>query len=100
MRLLNRCENVVLLQAARDNRVEAVGAHITYFFRRNEVNKLNKLDMNGYAPIHYAAKFNRFDIMTKLVGRGEDIVDDDDEDDSRSGERSCSVASSYYIKLI
>ena len=52
---------------------------------RNEIGKLNELDKNGFAPIHYAAKFNRYDIMTKLVGRGENVEEDNDEDDTRSG---------------
>ena len=63
----------------------AVDAHIKYYFRKGEVEKLNKHDKNGYAPIHYAAKFNRYDIMKKLVTTGEDIVEEGDEDDLRSG---------------
>ena len=75
----------MFVQAARDNRAETVDAHITHFFRRNEVHKINKLDANGFAPIHYAAKFNRYDIMKKLVAGGEDVIDASDEDDTRSG---------------
>lgn len=73
------------LQAARDNRIDVVDAHINHFLHRNEVGKLNNWDMNGFAPIHYAAKFNRYGIMKKLVGAGEDIYEDDDENNSRSG---------------
>ena len=73
-----------MLQAARDNRIDVVDAHINHF-RRNEVDKLNKWDAEGFAPIHYAAKFNRYDIMKKLVGAGEDICDEEDENDTRSG---------------
>lgn len=75
----------IFLQAARDNRVKVVEAHISHFFRRSEVYKVNKLDLNGFAPIHYAAKFNRYDIMKKLVAGGEDVLDASDEDDMRSG---------------
>jgi len=31
---------------------------------------LNALDSFGYAPLHYAAKFNRFKILKKLVEAG------------------------------
>ena len=62
-------------------------AHINFFVGKREFDKLNKWDSNGYAPIHYAAKFNRYDIMKKLVGAGEDVVDADDEYNSRSGNK-------------
>ena len=83
---------IFLLQAARDNRTGVVDAHINYFLRTNQVDKINKLDTNGFAPIHYATKFNRFDIMKKLVGRGEAIEDENDEDDSRIGRLEAPVA--------
>ena len=72
-------------QAARDNRVAAVDAHIQYFFRKSEVDRINKLDSEGFAPIHYAAKFNRYDIMRKLVDGGPNLFDEEDEDDSKIG---------------
>lgn len=62
-----------------------VDAHINYFLGNNHIDRLNKRDTNGYAPIHYAAKFNRYDIMKKLIGAGESVEDDDDEDNTRSG---------------
>ena len=63
----------------------AVDAHIQYFKKRNETDRLNKVDREGFAPIHYAAKFNRYDIILKLVGAGPDIYDEEDEDDSKIG---------------
>ena len=62
-----------------------VNQHINYFLGNNHIDRLNKLDTSGFAPIHYAAKFNRFDIMKRLVGAGESVDDEDDEDDLRSG---------------
>lgn len=73
------------MQAARDNRTDVVDAHINYFIGNSQIDQLNKRDTNGYAPIHYVAKFNRYDIMKKLIGAGESIQDDDDDDDTRSG---------------
>ena len=75
-----------LLQAARDNRTDVVDSHINYFLGKGQVDRLNKRDTNGYAPIHYAAKFNRYDTMKKLIGAGESVVEDD-EDDTRSGKK-------------
>lgn len=53
------------MQAVRDNRHDDVEQQLTsgYVLR----NVLNSIDSDGYAPIHYAAKFNRFKIMTLLV---------------------------------
>lgn len=76
-----------MLQAARDNRTNVVDAHINYFLGNSHIDRLNKRDTKGYAPIHYAAKFNRFDIMKKLIGAGESVEEDDDEDHTRSGRR-------------
>ena len=35
---------------------------------------LNRLDANGFAPVHYAAKFNHFEIMKMLI-EAEDAED-------------------------
>ena len=32
--------------------------------------QLNSKDKYGYAPLHYAAKFNRFKILVKLIEAG------------------------------
>lgn len=37
---------------------------------RDDLSKLNKRDDFGYAPIHYAAKFNHYNILVKLVDAG------------------------------
>ena len=34
----------------------------------------NRLDANGFAPVHYAAKFNHFEIMKMLI-EAEDAED-------------------------
>ena len=34
----------------------------------------NRLDANGFAPVHYAAKFNHFEIMKMLI-EAEDVKD-------------------------
>ena len=72
--------------------MNVVDAHIQYFLGRGQIEQLNKRDTNGYAPIHYAAKFNRYDIMKKLIGAGESSIEGD-EDDTRSGKKS-----KLYIK--
>lgn len=35
-----------------------------------DIPELNKKDSFGYAPIHYATKFNRFKVLVKLVEAG------------------------------
>jgi ankyrin repeat protein len=38
---------------------------------RNDLSKLNKRDDDfGYAPIHYAVKFNNYNVLVKLVNAG------------------------------
>lgn len=64
--------------------MDVVDAHIQYFLGKGQIDRLNKRDTNGYAPIHYAAKFNRYDIMKKLIGAGESSIEGD-EDDTGSG---------------
>ena len=44
-----------------------VEEHIEYFREKGQIDKLNVLDENGLAPIHYAAKFNNFEIMKTLI---------------------------------
>lgn len=38
------------------------------------VSKLDERDTFGYTPLHYAAKFNRYLILVKLVEAGAGIV--------------------------
>ena len=54
-------------QAARDNRLEIVEKWIKFL---EDVSLLNKKDGDGYAPLHYAAKFNRHRILVKLIEAG------------------------------
>ena len=60
-------------QAARDNLIDVVDQWMEYLSTlENEVKKkrLNRKDDNGLAAIHYAAKFNRYDILVKLCENG------------------------------
>ncbi len=49
-----------------DNRKDVVNEYIDYF-RKKDIRELNIEDPNGFAPIHYAAKFNLFEIMKILI---------------------------------
>ena len=63
---------LLLLQAARDNRLEVVDQWIKILPK----SELNKKDGFGYAPLHYAAKFNRFKVLKNIIlaGAGMSIV--------------------------
>ena len=59
------------MQAIWDNRIDVMNAYINYH-RNRDIRELNVEDKNGFAPIHYAAKLNRFAIMKKLI-EAEDV---------------------------
>ena len=61
--------HIYILQAARDNREEIVQQWISLLTGK-DVSKLNKKDSFGYTPLHYAAKFNRYNVLVKLVEAG------------------------------
>ena len=44
-------------------------------FLKTDNSALSKKDSFGYAPVHYAAKFNRFKILVKLVEAGASTCD-------------------------
>ena len=55
------------MQAARDNSTDVVKHWISI---SGDTCQLNERDSFGYAPLHYAAKFNRYDILVMLVEAG------------------------------
>ena len=57
------------VQAARDNSFEIVEEWIEFLSSKEDgemLSTMNERDEHGMAPIHYAAKFNRFKILVKL----------------------------------
>ena len=61
------------MQAARDDSMDIVDEWIQYLSSKEDevlINKMNEKDEHGLAPIHYAAKFNRFKIVAKLHENG------------------------------
>ena len=69
--LRNHVLDAFCLQAARDNRHDVVERHLRLLLsKRNRGRVLNHKDEDGYAAIHYAAKFNRYRIMIQLVAAG------------------------------
>ena len=61
---------VTSTQAARDNREDVVRQHLSRLPKYNKARMLDQRDAKGYTAMHYAAKFNRFKIMTLLVTSG------------------------------
>lgn len=59
----------IYIQATRDNREEVVDQWI-HLLSGPDASDLNKKDSLGYAPLHYATKFNRYKILVKLVQAG------------------------------
>lgn len=57
-------------QATRDNREDIVRYWLSKLPKYNKEKTLDRRDQKGYTAIHYAAKFNRFKIMTLLVTEG------------------------------
>ena len=51
------------VKAARDGRYHLASVHLGNT-RRNTVNELDK---DGFAPIHYAARFNRLEVLEQLL---------------------------------
>ena len=41
-----------------------------FFIIQQRTLELNEFDSNGFAPVHYAAKFNHFEIMKNLIEAG------------------------------
>ena len=64
------------MQAARDGREAVVIEWKRYLSgpnKRRRAKKFNALDADGYAAMHYAAKFNRLKIMKLLITCGAGI---------------------------
>ena len=55
------------IQAARVNDIEAV----EMWFECNSPLECDFTNKYGYTPLHYAAKFNRFEIFEWLLNKGE-----------------------------
>ena len=53
------------VKAARDGRSHLVSVHLGNA-RRNTV-AINEIDKDGFAPIHYAARFNRLEVLEQLL---------------------------------
>jgi ankyrin repeat protein len=58
-----------LHKAARDGRYHLASVHLGNT-RRNTVNELDK---DGFAPIHYAARFNRLEVLEQLLAARADV---------------------------
>lgn len=69
---LNRCYNmtfaILLLQAIQDNNTKVVKAWLQYNKRRPNRNRIK--DRHGFAPVHYAVKFNRLQLLEDLCNEG------------------------------
>jgi len=58
---------------ARDDRVDVLDSWVKWLGQCEESLKkeeLNKMDEAGYAPLHYAAKFNHIKILRRLIMKG------------------------------
>ena len=56
-----------LLQAARDGREDDVRAWLDTVSDQRKRKLLNAKDKHGFTAVHYAARFNRFKIMQRLL---------------------------------
>ena len=43
---------------------------IEYYSSKNTLHLMDEYDKFGYTPLHYASKFNRYDILVALVDAG------------------------------
>ena len=59
---------ILLLQAIQDNNTKVVKAWLQYNKRRPNRNRIK--DRHGFAPVHYAAKFNRIQLLEDLCKEG------------------------------
>ena len=63
-------------QAARDGKEDVVRHYLDRLADSEKQEVINARDSEGYTALHYAAKFNRFQIMYRLVthdaGEGRD----------------------------
>lgn len=56
-----------LSQAARDGREDIVRYYLERLSEEEKEQVINARDSEGYTALHYAAKFNRFQIMVRLI---------------------------------
>ena len=56
-----------LSQAARDGREDIVRYYLERLSDEEKEQVINARDPEGYTALHYAAKFNRFQIMVRLI---------------------------------
>ena len=56
------------MQAVRDGKVDIVKRWLT--FNKHQPSRNSKIDKHGLTPLHYAAKFNRPEIMKLLCKEG------------------------------
>lgn len=59
-----------LLQAAREGREDIVRKHLAQLHTSEGKSVLDACDASGFTPLHYAAKFNHFEILQLLVNAG------------------------------
>ena len=52
------------VKAARDGRCNLISAHLG---KVNGRDSINEIDKDGFAPIHYAARFNRLEVLEQLL---------------------------------
>ena len=55
------------MQAARDGREDVVRHYLDRLSDEETQQVINARDSDGYTALHYAAKFNRFQIMYRLI---------------------------------
>ena len=57
-----------VLQAIQDNNIKVVKEWLQYNKRRPNRNRIK--DRHGFAPVHYAVKFNRLKLLEGLCNEG------------------------------
>jgi ankyrin repeat protein len=64
---VGRRPKISLQQAARDGREDVVRYYLERLSDEEKQQVIDARDSEGYAALHYAAKFNRFQIMVRLI---------------------------------